>query len=99
MNNEVRTDLKYVVILDNCGNIDHNQDPNSSIYGTKSNAVKCVDFKHASNLCRMYIKKYNLGVGNWAENAGIILDDKQQPIARVSYNGKVWDKNNNEIQL
>ncbi len=99
MNNEVRTDFKYTVILDNCGNIDHNQDPNSSLYGTRSSAVKCVDFEHASNLCRMYIEKYNLGSGNWGGNAGIVLDTKGKKIAQVSYNGRVWGKNNKEIIL
>jgi len=88
-----------ILILDSCGNIYHNQDPNKSLYGVKPNAVKCIDFEIASNLCRKYIEKYNLGAGNWGGNVGIILNDKQKQIARVSYNGRVWDNNNNEIKI
>jgi len=88
-----------IVILDSCGNIDHNQDPNKSLYGVKPNAVKCIDFEMASNLCRKYIETYNLGAGNWGGNAGLVLDDNQKQIARVSYNGRVWDNNNKEVTI
>jgi hypothetical protein len=53
----------------------------------------------ASNLCRKYIETYNLGDGNWGGNAGLVLDDNQKQIARVSYNGRVWDNNNKEVTI
>ena len=51
-------------------------------------------FAEASEVCRAYIKRNELGGGNWT--GGQVFDDNRQ-IARVSYNGRVWDRDDNEI--
>ena len=45
--------------------------------------------KEASELCRKFINKYNLGSSNWA--GGTIVNENFDFIATVSYNGRVWD--------
>lgn len=82
------------VILTAHGNVDHGQDPNKQI------AVKDIEliftFAGASKACKDYIKENNLGAGNWS--GGRIYDHAGgKQIAYVSYNGRVWDMNNNEI--
>lgn len=87
---------KMCVSLSNAGNIDHNQNPHSELCGTLVGTVECASFAEASKLCGMYIDEYGLGGGNWTGGQvyqnGIL-------IARVSYNGRVWDMNNKEIIL
>ncbi len=79
------------VFLANRGNIDFGQDPTKKIYGTKSDFyVTIKDFSEASSLCRDYIDKYDIGGGAWV--GGAIIDEEEQLIAYVSYNGRVWDK-------
>lgn len=43
----------------------------------------------ASELVRKFIKQYNLGASNWT--GGIVLNEDLNFVARVSYNGRVWD--------
>jgi hypothetical protein len=57
--------------------------PNGFIYYEVS------DLKEAINLCQSFIKKFNLGASNWT--GGIVCDVHMNFIARVSYNGRVWD--------
>jgi hypothetical protein len=45
----------------------------------------------ASRAARVYIEKYNLGAGNWPDIE--IATMAGEPVARVSYNGRVWDLN------
>jgi len=44
--------------------------------------------EEASQACQAYIGQYDLGGGNW--NGGQLVEH-QPPIARVSYNGRVYD--------
>ena len=88
---------KYIVILDSVGNP---QNPNNGVWGVKPNAVGCTSLLEASCLCQSFIEKYDLGAGNWGGNAGKVLDEEtKKQVARISYNGKVWDMNNNLIKL
>ncbi|HMS40933.1 MAG TPA: hypothetical protein PKE69_11950 [Pyrinomonadaceae bacterium] len=45
--------------------------------------------KEASEVCRNYISRFNLGSGNFT--GGQVIDDKNNFVARISYNGRVWD--------
>lgn len=54
-------------------------------------------FKDASRAVRHFIETNNLGSGNWT--GGRIFDDAGKVIGRVSYNGRVWDNDDNEIQI
>ena len=50
--------------------------------------VEVRSLAHASQVCRQYIDENELGGGNWV--GGEITHDDGSPIARVSYNGRVW---------
>ena len=78
------------VLLSNCGNPDYGQHPDRPIYGTPGRKFEKVNsFKEASEKCLEYIKKYDLGGGNWI--GGAIKDDSGKTIAYVSYNGRVLE--------
>jgi hypothetical protein len=47
------------------------------------------DLREASIVCSKYIDYFNLGSGNWC--GGYIVDEKFNFVAKVSYNGRVWD--------
>ncbi|MDO5607954.1 MAG: hypothetical protein Q4G08_05795 [Capnocytophaga sp.] len=49
--------------------------------------VSC--FKEASELCRRYIDFYDLGSSSWI--GGRIVDEENNFVAQVSYNGRVWE--------
>ena len=53
-------------------------------------------FVEAVAVCRDYINRNGLGGGNWT--GGQILKGKKQ-IARISFNGRIWDMEGNEISV
>lgn len=59
--------------------------------------VEIGSFAEASKVCREFIKEYELGGGNWT--GGTVISDKGEIIARVSYNGRVWDNDGREINI
>lgn len=63
--------------------------------------VEVEDINQARQLCIEFIKYYQLGSSNWY--GGKIIDENNNFVARVSYNGRVWDsedwKESNEIIL
>lgn len=85
------------VKLSTCGNIDHNQDPTKPLFGIPVETKECGSFEAASNICQEYIFQYEIGGGNWT--GGQIYSDKGEQIARVSYNGRVWDMQGKEIAI
>ena len=46
-------------------------------------------FAKASEVCKNFIEKFDLGSGNWT--GGQIGNIKGEIIAHVSYNGRVWE--------
>ena len=80
------------VKLSSCGNPDYRQDPNASISPAETISVETL--KEASERCESYIARWDLGGGNWA--GGQVYDAGKQ-IARISYNGRIWGMNGNEI--
>lgn len=81
------------VKLSSCGNPDHGQNPNDSLSPEVS--IEVATLKGASEICLKYIANWNLGGSNWA--GGQVYEDGKQ-VARVSYNGRVWDMNDEEIK-
>lgn len=75
------------VRLESAGNPDFGQDPRQGLPGVPELTVAVKDMAEASNLCRSYIETHGLGAGNWA---GGLVCEGDHPVARVSYNGKVW---------
>lgn len=57
--------------------------------------IQVANFADASNKCRAYITKNCLGSSNFT--GGRIENGEGQFIARVSYNGRVWDNENLHI--
>ena len=57
---------------------------------------KCESFKQASEMCRAHIVRYDMG-SNW--RGGKIVDEAGNQIARVSYNGRVWNMDGSEIAI
>jgi hypothetical protein len=57
--------------------------PNGLVY------FEVKSLKEASVLVRKFITQFNLGASNWT--GGIVLDSEQKIVAKVSYNGRVWD--------
>src|SRR4051812_30730818 len=59
------------------------------------------DLKTAQILCTAFIKHFDLGASNWT--GGLITNDTGNFVARISYNGRVWDnqdwKFSKEIEL
>jgi len=90
----MKEEKTMTVKLSSCGNPDHGQSPHDSLSPTVSCEV--ATFKGARLICTKYIANWNLGGGNWA--GGQIYEDGKQ-VARVSYNGRVWDMNDEEIKL
>jgi hypothetical protein len=60
----------------------------------KTIAVKVADFAEASAVCSDYIRRNGLGGGNWT--GGNIYQGRTK-VGRVSFNGRVWDVDGNEI--
>lgn len=84
-----------IVKLSSCGNPDFRQNPDEPLYGCPDEFYAHVaTFKGASELCTRYINRWELGGGNWS-GGQVYNGDKQ--IAKVSYNGRVWDMNDKEI--
>ena len=74
-----------ILILNAVPNPDRNQ-----IRPLAPGAAKVVtSWAEASRTARAYIEKYNLGAGNWP--GAEIATFGGEPIARISYNGRVWD--------
>lgn len=94
------------VLLSSVGNPDFGQNPNESLYGCEHDMEVEVDsFEKASLLCQEFIRRNDLGGGNWS--GGLITEGKKK-LANVSYNGRVWkiekgapqySGNNKEIKL
>ena len=45
--------------------------------------------KEAAELTQIFINEFNLGSSNWT--GGIVLDNTLNFVAKVSYNGRIWD--------
>lgn len=62
------------------------------------NLVNCVrTLREASERCRAYIDANDLGAGNWSGGKVYAMNGTQ--VARVSYNGRVWDMEGSEVLL
>lgn len=83
---------KYAVKLSNVGNPDFRQDPSRPLHDTECGWAIADTLQGCVEACRAYRIEYDLGGGNW--NGGQIFDiAARKQIGRVSYNGRVWDMN------
>ena len=76
-----------------------NRDIDGGYWGQRPTArakwVPVNSMSEASALCAAFIAQHELGGGNWS--GGQIRNHAGRQIARVSYNARVWDMNDNEI--
>jgi hypothetical protein len=85
------------LFLSNRGNVDHFENPNKPVIGTKSDILVEVDnLDMACAVVREYIEVNNLGGGNW--NGGQVIENDKM-IGYISYNGKFWDKNSKYFDM
>lgn len=78
------------VRLESRGNPDFNQDPDRPVWGAEDQTVEVNSLKEASEVCREYCNRHDLGGGSWT--GGEITEDGKV-IGHVSFNGRVWDRN------
>jgi hypothetical protein len=57
--------------------------------------VEAETMQSAARMCRDYIERNGLGAGNWT--GGKVREGGKQ-VARVSYNGRVWNMTGAEIK-
>ncbi len=66
--------------------------------GRRASWLPVADFAAASRACREFIKTHDLGASTW--RGGRILDaTTNEPVAMVSYNGRVWLADGREAVL
>jgi len=86
------------LILSSTGNPDHGQNPFLPVFGCEDNFTATVSsFSEATTECLAFIKRNNLGSGNWS--GGEIFNDENNLIARIAYNGKVIEKDHPYFSL
>ena len=90
----IEKEQEMTVKLSSCGNPDLMQNPNDSL--SPKVLFQIITLKGASIICQKYIATWNLGGGNWS--GGQVYKGKKQ-VARVSYNGRVWDMDDEEITI
>ncbi len=61
----------------------------------RKRTVPVASLRDASKACRDFILTHNLGGGNWT--GGEVRDASKAFVARISYNGRAWTKDNVEI--
>ena len=78
------------VKLASCGNPDHFQDPDQPMYGCESNHYITVNsLEEASLECKKFIKRNNLGNGNWI---GGTVYENNKLITEIAINGRIFRK-------
>lgn len=78
-------------------NPDYSKDDHRATVRIKAFRHTVDSYKDASRAVRHFIQTNELGAGNWS--GGRIFDDVGRVIGRVSFNGRIWDTSNNEIQI
>lgn len=90
--------MTYSVILTNCGNINHEENPFLPLPGTSTGEAVVQSLEEAVATCREYIEMFELGGGNWI--GGQVIDTKtNKEVAYISYNGRVWHPTNREVEI
>ena len=79
----------WTVELSTVGNPDWGQDPERPLHGADPNVERVIiSLAEAQRYCREYIDRNNLGSGNFS--GGAIRYNGGEPVAYVSYNGRIW---------
>ena len=81
-----------LVKLSSCKNPDFKNDPTKNY----SEDITVTSLRQAKDACQRFIADNDLGGGNWA---GGQVYENGEPVAWISYNGRVWDTEEKEILL
>lgn len=79
-----RIDNRFVMKLASVGNPDYGQYAPLS----EPQTVICDTLEQCAQEARAYIETWDLGGGNWPRT---FISQNGRRVARVSYNGRVWD--------
>ncbi len=82
-----------VVKLSSRKNPDFKNDPTRNY----SENITVMSLQQARDACQRFIATNDLGGGNWTGGQVFFKNGKQ--VARISYNGRVWDMEEKEIIL
>lgn len=85
----------FMVKLSSVGNPDHGENPFRPVSHASVQYVKSL--QEASDACSDYIKKNNLGGGNWS--GGKVVRHTKKEVARIGYNGRIWLSDESEAIL
>lgn len=87
---------KYKVELNSIGDPDRGQNPFKQVYGAWANMAHVDSIEEAQKAVRAYIKKHNLGAGNWA--GGKVWTEANEYVGHISYNGRFWKDDTQNIR-
>ena len=77
-------------------NVDMAYDPvNHPVVPTKK--VKVSSISEAISVCKKFIAEHDIGGGSWAAGGGGWIFEDGKKIARISYNGNVFDLNDRPL--
>lgn len=62
-------------------------------------AVLCSDLKTARDVWVTHRDREDLGASDCKRGCGDVKDERGNFVARVSYNGRVWDADGKEIEI
>ena len=80
-----------MLTLASVGNPDYDQNPFQKLFGCEPDCTITVhSLEEASRKCLEFIKRNNLGRGNWS--GGDVFDDEKNLIAKIEYTGWVIEK-------
>jgi hypothetical protein len=66
--------------------------------GERRRTVKLVGYAHATQVVQDFVRSRNLGSSQLPPDFGDIVDSGMKRIAKVSYNGRVWDMDDRLIR-
>ena len=84
----------YVVMLVGYGNPDFGQDPKKKVSEPMQGLAGSIP--RGSDMVREYIGNFQLGGGNWVNEAGETIDSEGRYVGRYSYNGRFWPVHSKE---
>lgn len=64
----------------------------------KTQWAPVASFTEASVLCQKYIQENDFGYHHWYGGRIVTNLQNKKPVARVSYNGRVWDMQENLLE-
>jgi len=84
----------FGVLLSTVGNPDFSQNPHTHLPGMNPYYLRVMSLLEAREKCLEFIETTGIGGGNWG--GGAIRKESGKVVARVSYNGRLWQPGRNQ---